>query len=272
VEPVPVQEPSPERFPAPSTVFEREEPEQVMRENFFPDYLDQRPIDSPLQTPIGILSPIINIGNVAINGTSCVEGDGLCDLPLDPDRLRAETILGDLDYRNISNLTGLLDLVRQAFNGAKDIENHEYTNQSLYIDLANQTFTPFVYFIETPKANALQAAFKLTTVDSLYNFSNAEAQELGQLILDCENGGFVKYYNWPGFEVMSQDWFVLSLNVVAVSCQDSSRVQILYFSSLVEGEFLADQPAEDVLMNTQIFLNKWLWTQFLNSLANPQCS
>ena len=243
-----------------------------MNENFFPDYLSQRPIDSPLHPPIGILNPSLIIGNGSSNGTGDEEGDSLCDLPLDPTRLRVEFILNDLDFRNLSTVSGLLDIVRQAFDGAKDIAPFEYTNQSLYIDLANQTFTPFVYFIETPKQNALQAAFKLTTVDSLYNFSNAEAQELGQLILDCQNGGFVKFYNWPGFEVMSPDWFVLNLNVVAVSCQDSTKVQILYFSSLVEGRFLSNQPTEDTMMNAQLFLNKWLWTQFLDSLNRNQCS
>lgn len=243
-----------------------------MNENFFPDYTSQRPIDGPLHPPIGILNPSLILGDGSVNGTGSEPGDDQCDLPLNPIRLRAESILDDLDYRNISNLTGVLDLVREAFDGAKDIAPFEYTNQSLYIDLANQTFTPFVYFIEIPKARALQAAFKLTTVDSLYNFSNAEAQELGQMILDCQNGGFVKYYNWPGFEIMSPGWFVLNLNAVAVSCQNNSKVQILYFSSLVEGKFLDNQPTEETMMNAQLFLNKWLWTQFLDSLSSNQCS
>src|SRR5687768_6339846 len=62
-------------LPPPETVFERRDgstgrvDQILMAENFFPDYIHQRPIDSPIHPPIGILNPSLIIGNDSVNGT-----------------------------------------------------------------------------------------------------------------------------------------------------------------------------------------------------------
>lgn len=242
----------------------------LMTENFYPDYLSQRPIDRPIRIPYGIFQPSLIIGNNSfpdMNQTEEDYGDYLCDLPLNPDNLIVEDILDDLDYRNLSTVREVIELARDAFWGSKDIADYEYTNMSLYIDMANSTFRPFIYFIETSRNNSLLAAFKLAQVDSLYNFTDAEARELGQMMLNCTNGGFVKYYDRLGFEILAADWFVFNLNVVAVSCQNVTRIQVLYFSSLVEGRFLRNQFNDSTIVAVERFFDKWLWTQFLDSLS-----
>ncbi len=243
----------------------------LMTENFYPDYIRQPPIDRPIRTSFAIFQPSIVIGNNSmpnLNDTQEDYADYLCDLPLNPEKLRVEDILDDLDYRNLSSVSQVIELAREAFWGSKDIADYEYTNMSLYVDMANSTFSPFIYFIETPKRNALQIAFKIAQVESLYNYSDAQARELAQMILNCSTGGFVKYYDRPGFEILAEDWFVFNLNVVAVSCQNSSRVQVLYFSSLVEGSFLRNQFNDSSIVAAERFFDRWLWTQFLDSMSS----
>lgn len=249
--------------------------QQLMQETFFPDFVNQDPIDRPI-TP---LPPVENPTTPrvsfivddeffgSVNSTSSEPGDNLCTLPLDPARLRIESILDSIDFSHVHNLSSLLQFVRIAFDGAKTLLPAEYANQSFSIDLSNETFAPFVYVINTNKSNAMAVTNKLRDVESLYNFTQREAIDLAQEMLDCINGGFVHHFNRPGFEILSSDWFVYNLNAVAVKCDSQEKLQVLFFSSLVEGKFLEDRFNFNTTTSLQNFLNKWLWTQFMDSLS-----